>query len=139
MGQWKKASCHLTQKMQILEKIAANTETQCRFIHKREMKGLGRVLKERGVLLEELTALNQELISDQTWKNVLALAPMAREIARRQQELLKRSRQVLQEAVAERELIAAELRNSKVHRQVKNQYVHPWAIMARGIRINQKG
>ena len=139
MGSWEKASCDLTRKMQILEKIEANTETQCRFIHKREMRGLGRVLGEREVLLEELATLNNELARNQTWKNLSALAPMIGAIAHKQQELLERSRQVLQEAVAEHELIATELKNSKVHGQVKNRYVNPWAIMVPGNRFNARG
>ena len=51
MGQWEKASCCLNKKMQILDKIVTNTEAQCRFIQRREMKGLKRVLAEREVLL----------------------------------------------------------------------------------------
>lgn len=139
MGQLKKASCYLMQKIKILEKIAANTETQSRFIHKRELRGLARVLGEREKLLEELATLNKELASYSTWNNMPALAPMLRDITHQQQELLKRSRHVLQEAVAERALIARELKNTKIERRVKNGYVHPWAEIAGGRFINEKG
>jgi hypothetical protein len=139
MGQLEKANCYLTQKMQILEKVAANTETQSRFIHKREMRGLGRVLGEREKLLEELATLNKKLASDPTWKKMSLLAPMVRDITHKQQELLERSRQVLQEAMTELALIAAELKINKLERQVKNGYVNPWASIAGGRLINERG
>ncbi len=139
MNPWEKARDYVTKKKQILDKLAANTETQCRFIHKREMRGLGRVLGERAVLLQELSAVNKELVSDPTWKKLPALAPVIRDIAQKQQELLKRSDQVLQEAMAERALIATELKNNKINRQVKNGYVNPWARIAGGRFINENG
>ena len=67
------------------------------------------------------------------------LAPVIQEITHKQQEIMNRSSQVMQEAVAERARIAAELRSSKARRQVKNQYVNPWTVMVPGRRINEKG
>lgn len=139
MEQWEKASCYLNQKMQILDKIAANTETQCRFIHKRKMKGLKRTLRERAVLIEELVAINAELASDQSWESIPRLMAMMQDTTNKQQEIMDRSRQALQQAVAERACIASELRNSKVQRQLKSQYVNPWVIVARGRLINERG
>ncbi|MEN6411719.1 MAG: hypothetical protein ABFC84_03010 [Veillonellales bacterium] len=139
MGQGERASSYLTQKMEILVKISANTETQCRFIHKREMKGLGRVLREREALLNELAALNKELASDPTWKYVPAAAPMMRDISQKQQELLERSKQVLQEAVAEHALIATELKSSRIRRHVKNEYVNTWTMISRRRLLNVRG
>ena len=139
MGHWEELNVCLLKKKQILEKIAANTETQCRFIHKREMKGLERVLDEREVLLDGLARINKKLASDSAWKNAAALAPMVRDITHQQRELLKRSKQVLQEAIAERACIAAELKSNKIRRQVKNGYVNPWASIVGGRLINEKG
>ena len=139
MEHWEQLNVCLIKKRQILEKIAANTETQCRFIHKREMKGLERVLDEREVLLDGLARINKELANDSAWKNAVALAPMVRDITHQQQELLERSKQVLQEAIAERACIAAELKNNRIRRQVKNGYVNPWASIAGGRLINEKG
>lgn len=139
MGQWETASYFLNQKMKILEKIAANTETQCRFIHERKMKGLGRVSRQRDVLIEELVAVHEELSRDQSWKNITGLTPLLQEIAQKQQEVMERSQQVMEQAVAERVRIAAELRSSKARRQVKSQYTNPWAMVAQGRRINEKG
>ncbi|MEN6565544.1 MAG: hypothetical protein ABFC57_04525 [Veillonellales bacterium] len=139
MGQGERASHYLTQKMEIINKLSANTETQCRFIHKREMKGLGRVLREREVLLNELAMLNKELASDQTWEYVSAAASMIRNITDKQQELLERSKQVLQEAVAEHALIATELKSSKIRRHVKNEYVNTWTMISRRRLLNVRG
>ena len=139
MGHWEELNVCLLKKKQILEKIAANTETQCRFIHKREMKGLERVLDEREVLLDGLARINKKLASDSAWKNAAALAPMVRDITHQQRELLKRSKQVLQEAIAERACIAAELKSNTIRRQVKNGYVNPWANIAGGRLINEQG
>lgn len=140
MESWETASCYVTKKQQILEKIVANTETQSRFIHKREMTGLGRVLGERDVLLHELTKLNAVLAKDQTWKKALSLAPMIGDMTKLEQQLIVRSRQVLQEAVTERALIAAELKSSKLRGQVKSRYVNPWAMTtARGRLFNERG
>lgn len=129
----------LNKKRQILDEIAANTETQGRFIQSRKMKGLKRVLQEREALLLQLVAINEELAGDQTWKDSQNLAAMIQEIASKQQEIMDRSHQILRQAVAERVCIAEELRKSKIGRQVSSQYVNPWAVMARGRRINEKG
>jgi hypothetical protein len=139
MGSWEKARGCFNKKLQILGEIAANTETQCHFIQDRKMKGLKRVLKEREALLKELVAVNEELAGDQTWKSRQNLAIVIQEIADKQQEIMERSKQVLQQAVAEKARIAEELRQSKIRRQVNSRYVNPYAVMARGRRINEKG
>ncbi|SMD09793.1 hypothetical protein [Sporomusa malonica] len=139
MGQWEEAYCCLNQKIQILEKIAANTETQCRFIQNRKMKGLERVLRERAELLEELVAINAALASDQSWQLLPQLVAMMQDTTNKQKEMINRSHQVLQQAIDEKACIAAELKNSKIQRQVKSQYVNPWASMARGHLINERG
>ncbi|MBP2625427.1 MAG: hypothetical protein H6Q68_138 [Firmicutes bacterium] len=139
MEQWEKASCCLRKKMELLEKIAVNTEAQYRFIHRREMKGLKRVFGEREILIRKLVAINLELSKDQTWKNIQRLAPLIQEISHKGQEIIDRSHQAMQEAIAERTRIAAELKSSRVRQQVKNQYINPWAIVAHGRRFNEKG
>jgi hypothetical protein len=139
MRPWEKANRYLAQKIKIIEKIAANTETQSRFIHKREMRGLGRVLGERENFLKELAMLNQKLANDPAWKKIPLLAPMIQDITYKQQKLLERSSQVLQEAVAERALIATELKSNKLERHITSEYVNSWAKIAGGRLINEKG
>lgn len=139
MGLWEKISSSLTAKEQILDQLAVNTETQGRFIQERKLKGLNRLLREREALIQKLMAINEALTSDQSWKNMPGLLSITQAIAAKQQKVMERSNQVLQQAIAERAAIAAELRKSKLGRQVKSQYVNPWAIMTRGRRINEKG
>lgn len=138
MGQRENARSYLNKKNIILEKIFVNTEALCRFIQRREMKGLKRTLGEREVLIRKLIAINEELISDQAWKDMQGLTPLIQDIATKQQKIIDRSSQIMQEAVTERIRIAAELRNSKARRQVKNRYSNPWATIAQGRRINEK-
>ena len=139
MGQCEKMSDYLKQKNKILDKIAANTETQYRFIHKREMRGLRRVLREREVLIKELIGINLELSQDQSWKSNQGVVTLVQEMNLKQQEILDRSRQVIQEAITERTRIAAEIKSSRVRQQVKTQYINPWAVVAQGRRFNEKG
>ena len=139
MGQCEKMSDYLKQKNKILGKIASNTETQYRFIHKREMRGLRRVLREREVLIKELIGINLELSQDQSWKSNQGVVTLVQEMNLKQQEILDRSRQVIQEAITERTRIAAEIKSSRVRQQVKTQYINPWAVVAQGRRFNEKG
>jgi flagellar biosynthesis/type III secretory pathway chaperone len=130
---------YLERKMGILEKIAANTETQRRFIPRRELRGLRRVLREREALLQELAALNREIAGSLKWKTVNTLTPQFQAIAARQREIMNHAAQALQEAAMERNRIAAELNGSKKTRSIRNQYVNHWTVLAPGCRINEKG
>lgn len=139
MRQLEKYSSYLNQKMQVIEKIAVNTEALCRFIHRREMKGLKRTVEERDVLIRKLFTINEELSENQTWKSIGELMPMIKEIVQQEQEMIECSRRTIQEALAERASIAAELRSSKAKRQVKSRYTNPWASVAQGMCFNEKG
>lgn len=130
---------YLNRKLAILEKIAANTETQRRFIPRRDMRGLRRVLREREALIEGLADVNRDLARNPGWKTMTALAAKMQEMTMKQKEILARSSQVLQQAIMERNRIAAELNSSRVVRYIKTRYVNHWTIMARGGRINEKG
>ena len=126
-------------KLHILEQMAAKNETLSRFVCDRKMTGLRRVLRERQALIDELAAVNAEWDSNPGWKDIPGLAPLLEKAAGEQHEVLERCRQVLQQAIAEKECIAGELRNSRIQRQIKNQYVTPWAVMLPGCRFNKKG
>lgn len=139
MLQWAEACAYLRKRRNVLEKLAANTEAQCRFIKERKMKGLNRLLRERQTLIRELAGITEIPVMEKAWGNRPDLAAIQQELSVRQQVILERSQQVLQQAVAERASIAAELRQSKVSRQLANQYVSPWSRMSQGRRINEKG
>jgi len=139
MDPWEKASHCLNKKLHIIEQLAANTEAQRRFIQQRKMTGLKRLLREREALLASLSEVNEDLARDQGWKSVRSMARMLQEITVKQQAILEESAQAIRQAVAERNYIAAELRKSKVGRQVNSQYINPYVTMARGRHINEKG
>lgn len=139
MGQWGKIRDCLDKKNEILEKIAANTETQYRFIRKREMRGLQRVLREREALIKELLSINLALSQEKGWETRQETASIMQGMKEKQQEILERSRQVIEEAIAERNYIGMELKSSRVRQQVKNQYMNPWAAVTPGRRFNEKG
>lgn len=138
MDPGEKARNCLQRKVQLLEQIAAKTETLCRFVPARKMTGIGRVLRERKALIDELAAVNAEIASNPAWKNT-GLAPLIQEAAGRQQNIVERSRQMLQQAMEEKARIASEIRTSRVHRQARSQYVTPWRAMMPGCRFNKKG
>lgn len=139
MGQEERLGDYLTEKLEILEKMIANTETQSRFIHKREMRGLRRILREREALLGKLLAVNNQLTIDQGWKNSKQLMAVQQAIADRQAQLLKQSSQVITQAVTERTRIAAELNSSRMAKNLQNRYANPWATVSQGSRLNAKG
>lgn len=139
MEQSEEAHSCLQRKLEILDQIAAKTETLCRFIPNRKMTGIGRVLRERNVLIDELAAVNAEVAGNPMWKNISGIEPLRQAAANKRREILERSRQVLQQAIEEKACIANELKNSRVHRQVRNQYVTPYKIMLPGCRFNKKG
>ena len=139
MGQGEEARSCLQRKLEILEQIAAKTETLCRFIPDRKMTGIGRVLRERKALIDELAAVNAEVAGNPAWKSVSDIEQLRQEAVGKQRQILERSRQVLQQAIEEKACIAAELKKSRVHRQVRNQYVTPYKSMLPGCRFNKKG
>jgi len=136
---WEDLKDILGRKMVILKKIAANTEIQLRFIPRRELRGLRRILRERDELLDKLADVNMELSYSPGWETIPSLAAKRQEIAMMQQAILTRSSQGVQQAVTERRRIAAELNSSRAARNIKRQYVNHWAGMPQGGRINEKG
>lgn len=139
MGQEEKMGDYLTEKLEILEKLIANTETQSRFVRKREMRGFRRILREREALLGKLLAVHNQLTIEQGWKNSKQLLSLQQAIADRQTQLLKQSSQVITQAVTERTRIAAELNSSRTTKNLQNRYANPWATVSQGSILNAKG
>jgi hypothetical protein len=130
----------LARKLAIIEKIAANTATQGRFVGRREMRGLCRLLRERAALIDELAAADERLAGEDN-RRLLActFAAEVRGIEAQYKKVLEDCRQVLDLASAERARIAAELTTSRQVRQAKNLYVDRWQVMTWGNRVNVKG
>ena len=125
----------LKKKMALLEKIAVNTEKQRLLVARREMRGLRRLLRERGALIDELAAVNGLLDASAARQ---PLADEYRAVEAKQKELLGACDQVLQQALTERARIAAEINNGRLMRQVKNRYINKWQVMAWGNCLNVK-
>lgn len=129
---------YLVKNIEILEKIAVNTNTQLRFIQRQEMRGLRRIIQERECLIVELTSIT-EILSNQTgWKNKPQFQLLLQAVSDKQKQILNLSRNGLEEAMAERNKLKAKLRQFRVMRNVQNRYVNVW-IPPFGSRINAKG
>lgn len=129
----------LASKLAIIEKIGANTATQERFVRRREMRGLRRLLRERAALIDEFGAVCNRLSAERAWQNSGLFADEMRAIDARQKEIFDECDRVMQLAMAERTRIAAEINNSRLMRQVKSNYVNKWTLAAFSNRLNVKG
>lgn len=129
----------LLKKMMLLGRIAANINTQSRFIQRREMKGLSRVSGEWEAMINELKRVDHELARKLDGEKRSRLLPAIQVIAEKQKEILNHGYQVLQEAMNERSRIAAELAANKQMRQLRKGYVDHWSTVAQGSRFNEKG
>lgn len=126
-------------KLALLQKISTNTKIQIDFIHQRKMKGLLRLLNERGEYLKELEVLNQEF--DNNTAAITANAEMRNmmmEIKAKQKEILKDNNEALRAAKAEQEQIAADLRGVHSNKKFNNSYDYQWVKIS-GSQLNQKG
>jgi hypothetical protein len=128
----------LQRKLQVLDKIAANTATQIRFVHKLQLKGLGRMLKERADLINELAMVNKELVvasyrvTSPEFHDLLAV------IAKKQYEIIVAGNQALQNAIGEQESIKDKLYRIRAGRRMQSQYLKRW-LPTCGNHINAKG
>lgn len=139
MGQGEKVRVCLERKLQIIEKIAAKTETLCRFIRDSKLKALHRVLAEREILIQALAAANRELADNQAWQGIPGLTALLAAADSKQQAVLECSRQALAQAREARARIAVELKNCRIQKQIRSHYTNPWTVMLPGRRINEKG
>lgn len=129
---------YLVKNIEILEKIAVNTNTQLRFIQRQEMRGLRRIIQERECLIVELTSITEILSNQNGWKNKPQFQLLLQAISDKQKQILNLSRNGLEAAMAERNKLKAKLRQFRVMRNVQNRYVNVW-IPPFGSRINAKG
>lgn len=129
---------YLVKNIEILEKIAVNTNTQLRFIQRQEMRGLRRIIQERECLIDDLTIIAEILRNQTCWKNKPQFQPLLKAIRDKQKQILNLSREGIEAAMIERNSLKAKLRQFRVMRNVQNRYVNVW-IPPFGSRINAKG
>ena len=131
----------LSRKSEIVEKICKNNEKLRRFIHKRNMLGVKRVLQETNNLIEELSAIDNLLRSqsDTGWQDLAEFRAITNTLKLQQTAMIASYQQTVQEATAERHSIAAELRDLKAKRLLGNHYSRQWPLITAGRRLSVKG
>lgn len=130
---------YLATQMELLDQIRANTERQSRFIKSREIRGLGRMLRERSVLIERLVMINK-LLQEVDWEAADSNLKNIRQTAVDQQdEIYRYINRVMNEAMVERDKIKMELNSIRVKKNLKNQYEIKWKVLSFGNRFNAKG
>ncbi|MEL7634619.1 MULTISPECIES: hypothetical protein [Sporomusa] len=133
------AERHLARKLELLGQMTANTEKLQRFIPKRNMLGLKRVLQEMDRLIEELSAINILLASQVNgWQQPAGFQAAAKDLALQQTALVTAYRQTLQAAAAEQQQIAGELRELRAAQRLQTGYAGSWAPHPGG-RLSVKG
>lgn len=131
---------YLAKKLEILEEIRFNTEAQGRFVCKRQLTGLNRLLGERAVLIEKLAAVDSLLNADSSWRDEGRFAAELRTVEAKQRETLAVCQAVVRQTMTERERIGEELYKSRSVRQAQSHYVRKWqAKDFAGNRLNVKG
>lgn len=129
----------LKLKLALLQKISTNTKYQIEFIHQRKMKGLLRLVDERGQYLQELAAMHPEPdkdIADNTSNT--EIRDMLLKIKNKQQDILRDNNEALRAAKEEQQKIMADLRRVNSRKTLQNSYDRQWGSSS-GSWLNQKG
>lgn len=128
----------LKRKLEILDKIAANTEQQGRFLKKQQMTGLRRLLREREALIEELGGIVETLRNKSALPGDYETHSLQKAIKGRQREILDTCQQVLQSAQLVKAEIFAQLHSSRTTYQLNSRYIYQWERPAPRVHINAK-
>lgn len=139
MNQSSLKSC-LIRKLQLIQDICANNESQQRLLKRRNLRAVRRLLREREELIAELTTINSQLNTlDAAWEQQSAWQSIAQTINQLQTDMLNSCRQVFYQAAAERRNIATELKSIKTAQHLKNHYAPTWQGLNAGRRLSVKG
>lgn len=128
----------LIGKIEILKAINTNTQTQLRFVHKRQTLGIQRLLREREQLIADLAAINGKLSGDSQWRTDPRYQPLYQIIDRIREEITKNCKQTLSDAIVERNQILSEIRRLQTFKKCRNRYQGK-RVSAPGMRFNWKG
>lgn len=113
----------LAQEAEILENIVANTERQIRFIKKREIKGLQRLIREREDLIGQLFEVKARLDKNDIYQNTDAeLQSLVQIIDNNKKQIQDYSIQAFEAVKSERERISLELKRIRNQKIARNQY-----------------
>lgn len=126
-------------KLELLQKIDVNTNIQMTFIRQRKMKGLLRLLKERGQYLQQLEVLNREFAAREGNSiTTQEIQDLLRQIKMLQEKIVRDNNAVLEAAQAEQASIAADLKQVNARKRLRTSYDYQW-IKFSGSQLNQRG
>lgn len=129
-----------SRKLQLIKAICINNESIGRLLKRRNLRAVRRLLRERAALIEELAAATTQLSDmDEAWTKKPAWQAVVQTIQQLQADTLSSCRQLIRQAAAERQSIAAELKSIKTAQHLKSQYASPWKGLNTGRRLSVKG
>lgn len=106
---------------ELLQAIRGKHSPLARFIERLDMRGVNRVLRERGVLISELNKVYPQWDSEACWQQEQWQAAR-QEIEELRQTVLREAEVLMQAGRQKQEEIATELRQLKLGRQAQQQY-----------------
>ncbi len=128
----------LNLKLELLEQILENTDIQLRFVRRREMTGLRRLLRERDGYIRKLIDLNEKLKTNGKTIALTAAQALQAKIEDRQRAITAANATVMAAAVKERDNIAADLQRVNAQRELRTCYENRW-LDVRGTGLNRQG
>ena len=126
-------SAQLQQKLALLESVSDNTKIMIRFAEKRNLKGLNRLSRERGAILEKLVALNASLTMQKTDRQ--EPVQLLQQIKETEREIVADNEKLMDAAYAARKAVCDDMRRLQQQRTVWTMYDLQGIKMA-GRRIN---
>ena len=123
----------LQQKLALLEVVSAATKTMIRFAEKQSLKGLNRLSRERGAILEKLVALNASLAMQKTDRQ--EPVQLLQQIKETEREIVADNEKLMDAAYAARKVVCDDMRRLQQQRKVWTMYDLQGIKMA-GRRIN---
>lgn len=123
---------------QIIDRLAANTETQLRFFQRLQIKGLKRIFQERELLINELATVKNQLALLNSTDLTEEMMVMLRSNQEKQQRIIEASRQALQAAVNEQAKTKESLQRLRTKRIMQKRYSNTF-LYQQGTRINIQG
>lgn len=128
----------LHEKLGILQQIEKNTAILMRFVHRRDMTGMRRLLREQEKLIHALAAVHERM-ADCARPQGRSAEALCHTVESLQTGVLAAHAKLLEEALGERSKIAADLKNVRLKRNITNRYLGYGAAPRPGRRFNKRG
>lgn len=128
----------LREKLEILQQIGRNTDILLRFVHRRDMTGMRRLLREQEKLIHALAAVQARLPERDCSYPVESIS-LSHTVKRLQTGILAGHAKLIDEALCERSKIATDLKNIRLRRNINSRYLGYGAMPRPGRRFNKRG